>query len=411
MLFLSANISIYIMQWISNLLLSASLLGIASLGIEKPESYSQSNTPIIYEIDHQIDFPNHIYLELETTAQNKITEVVFYYTFSGQQTIIYGKPSFEPSKSVKTRHQINTSKSDYLPPGLIITWHCLITDSQGNTIETKRQTFPYLNPELKWENLESENFNIYWHDSNKNMISRVASQTNILLNKSKEIFDFTVHPKINVVVINNDRNSMPPISHKAASTHLYAGFAFPEYQTAVINTAKTELLTHELIHIYLDQKVGIYKPFVPAWLNEGLANYFATSQSTLKPSDEYQDWFKLQNMHNVPGRPQDVHKFYSQSEKVVAYLIESYGHKKMNILLEELSEGQKIDDAMLKSYGFSVSQANSLWKTNTIYQRQNFISIKHLTIAAIFASIFIFGTLIFYKKKSKQNVISSKSTD
>ena len=401
MLFLSTNISVYIMQWVNNLLLSVSLFGITNLDIERPETYSQSNPPIIYEIDHQINFPHHIYLELEATAQNKITEVVFYYTFNGQQTIIYGKPSFEPSKSVQTRHKINTSKADYLPPGLIITWHCLITDSQGNTTETKKQTFPYLNPELNWRKLESENFNLYWHDNDKNMISRVASQTNILLNKSKKIFDFTVHPKINVVVINNDRKSMPPISHKAASTHLYAGFAFPEYQTAVINTARTELLTHELIHIYLDQKVGIYKPFVPAWLNEGLANYLATSESTLKTIDESEDWFKLQNMHNVPGRPQDVHKFYYQSEKVVAYLIESYGYKKMNTLLEELSEGRKIDDAMLKTYGFSVSQANSLWKTNTIYVHQNPIGIKYVTIAAIFASVFIFGALIVYKKKSK----------
>ena len=401
MLFLSTNISVYIMQWVNNLLLSVSLFGITNLDIERPETYSQSNPPIIYEIDHQINFPHHIYLELEATAQNKITEVVFYYTFNGQQTIIYGKPSFEPSKSVQTRHKINTSKADYLPPGLIITWHCLITDSQGNTTETKKQTFPYLNPELNWRKLESENFNLYWHDNDKNMISRVASQTNILLNKSKKIFDFTVHPKINVVVINNDRKSIPPISHKAASTHLYAGFAFPEYQTAVINTARTELLTHELIHIYLDQKVGIYKPFVPAWLNEGLANYLATSESTLKTIDESEDWFKLQNMHNVPGRPQDVHKFYYQSEKVVAYLIESYGYKKMNTLLEELSEGRKIDDAMLKTYGFSVSQANSLWKTNTIYVHQNPIGIKYVTIAAIFASVFIFGALIVYKKKSK----------
>jgi hypothetical protein len=389
------------MYCVNNLLLSISLFGITNLDIERPETYSQSNPPIIYEINHQIDFPYHIYLELEATAQNKITEVVFYYTFNGQQTIIYGKPSFEPSKNVQTRHKINTSKANYLPPGLIITWHCLITDSQGNTIETKKQTFPYLNPELNWEKLESENFNLYWHDGNKNMISKVASQTNILLNKSKKIFDLTVHPKINVVVINNDRKSMPPISHKAASTHLYAGFAFPEYQTAVINTARIELLTHELIHIYLDQKVGIYKPFVPAWLNEGLANYLATGQSTLKPIDESEDWFKLQNMHNVPGRPQDVHKFYYQSEKVVAYLIESYGYKKMNMLLEELSGGQKIDEAMLKSYGFSVSQANSLWKTNTIYVHQNPIGIKYLTLSAIFASIFYLWNLHILQKETQ----------
>ena len=400
MILLNSTIPFYIGQWATNLLLSLSVLGPTALDIGRPETSSQANTPIIYEINQQIKFPYHIDLQLEATSTNKITDVVFYYTFHGQQTIIYGKPDFSPSKSIQVIHKINSSKADYLPPGLIITWHCLITDSRGNILETKKRTFPYLNPSLPWQKLDSENFNLYWHSTNKNIIGDIVSETNILLNRSKQLFDFTVGPKINVVIINNDRKSMPPISHKAASIHLYSGFAFPEYQTAVISTANSELLTHELIHIYLDHKVGLYKPFVPAWLNEGLANYFATSQNKRKNNYGSEDWFKLQNMHNVPGKPQDVHKFYSQSEKVVAYLIQSYGYEKMNALLKELSSGQKIDAAMLKSYGFSINRTDSLWKTNSVYMPKNSINIKYVTSGAIFILVIIFGLIIFYKKKS-----------
>ena len=167
------------------------------------------------------------------------------------------------------------------------------------------------------------------------------------------------------------------------------------------------MLTHELIHIYLSQKVGIYKPLVPAWLNEGLANYFANNRTNIKDNYANETWFKLKNMHNVAGKPNDVRKFYSQSEKVVTYLVESYGEEKMNQLLGELSNGQKIDRAILKSYGFSIAELDSLWKTNSIYSPQNQIDIKLIftVIILTFIFVFTFGIIILYKRKSNSNLI------
>ena len=100
MILLNSTATFYIGQWATNLLLSLSVLGPTALDIGRPETSSQANTPIIYEINQQIKFPYHIDLQLEATSTNKITDVVFYYTFHGQQTIIYGKPDFSPSKSI-----------------------------------------------------------------------------------------------------------------------------------------------------------------------------------------------------------------------------------------------------------------------------------------------------------------------
>jgi len=256
-----------------------------------------------------------------------------------------------------------------------------------------------LDPSRSWEKIESENLNLYWYNTNKSTIRKMILETNILLNNSKSIFDFNTQPNINVVIINRDRNSMPPISHEATSTHLYQGFAFAEYNTVLINTPNSELLAHELVHIYLDQKVGTYKPFVPAWLNEGLANYFAASSYTIDLNQKPQNWFKLKNMHNVPGKPKDVNKFYSQSEKVVAYLISSYGDEKMKILLEELSLGKKINDAMLKSYGFNLQQVDSLWPTNSIYKPKYSININYVVGTVLFILIFAFAAIKFHKHR------------
>ena len=398
MLYMNTVLTNYLVLWATNLLLTISAFGLIDLGTEKLQTYLQISTPIIYEINRQINFPHHINLGLEATSSHPITDVIFYYTFNGQDTVIYGKPPFTPNKSVEVSHKINSNKADYLPPGLLITWHCKITDSQGNTIETEKETFIYLDPSRRWQKIESENLNLYWYNTNKNIIRKIISETNILLTTSKNIFDFNNQTSINAVIINNDRNSMPPISSKATSTHLYQGFAFAEYNTVLISKPNSELLAHELVHIYLDQKVGIYKPFVPAWLNEGLANYFTASPpGAVKLNHKSQNWFKLKNMHKVPGKPLDVHKFYNQSEKVVAYLIGSYDEEKMKMLLEELSSGKKITEAMLKSYGFSLEQLDSLWPTNSIYERKQPINTIYVIGTVLFILVFIFSVIIFNK--------------
>ena len=78
MILLNSTIPFYIGQWATNLLLSISILGLTALDIGRPETSSQANIPIIYEINQQIKFPYHIDLQLEATSPNEITDVVFY---------------------------------------------------------------------------------------------------------------------------------------------------------------------------------------------------------------------------------------------------------------------------------------------------------------------------------------------
>ena len=59
----------------------------------------------------------------------------------------------------------------------------------------------------------------------------------------------------------------------------------------------------------------------------------------------------LRHMRAVPGRPDEVRLFYSQSASVVRFMMDEFGHERMDALLTELNEGRKIEDALIATYG------------------------------------------------------------
>lgn len=93
------------------------------------------------------------------------------------------------------------------------------------------------------------------------------------------------------------------------------------------------ILTHELSHLHLGQRLGHYTPWLPVWFHEGLATHVAKGGGAEFASDlqarvaweegRQVDFSRL----DVPGRRHragefglNIHEFYRQSWRFVAYL-------------------------------------------------------------------------------------------
>ena len=70
----------------------------------------------------------------------------------------------------------------------------------------------------------------------------------------------------------------------------------------------------------------------------------------------------LRHMRALPGRPDEVRLFYSQSAGIVRFLMNEFGHERMDALLTEINEGRKIDDALNATYGFGVDELDTRWR-------------------------------------------------
>ena len=114
--------------------------------------------------------------------------------------------------------------------------------------------------------------------------------------------------------------------------------------------------------------VGRGASLVPAWLNEGLAEY-----ANPFPSFSFQNVFSrrlydntllpLTSLTSPPGRPEDALLMYGQSESVVTYMIETYGEEPMRELLRGLRDSLPIDDALIAAYGIDRTGLEQEWRS------------------------------------------------
>jgi hypothetical protein len=107
---------------------------------------------------------------------------------------------------------------------------------------------------------------------------------------------------------------------------------------------------------------------VPTWLNEGLAVYNEgdldqSSARQLQDAIDDDELFPLRTLNGgFSEDPIKAHLSYSQSYDVVKYMIEEYGHEKINAVLVALRDGTTIDDALTEVYGFDIDGLEAEWR-------------------------------------------------
>jgi hypothetical protein len=93
------------------------------------------------------------------------------------------------------------------------------------------------------------------------------------------------------------------------------------------------ILTHELSHLHLGQRLGHYTPWLPVWFHEGLASLAALGGGAEFASDDeiFRAWNEGRQVDfsrlDVPGKRHragdfglSIHEFYRQSWRFVEYL-------------------------------------------------------------------------------------------
>ena len=126
-------------------------------------------------------------------------------------------------------------------------------------------------------------------------------------------------------------------------------------------------VSHEFVHLLVAEAAGPGYSRVPAWLNEGLAEY-----GNIDPTDDYPSalrygiytrrikplWFQT----TFGGTPDDVIIAYGQARSVVRYLIFKYGEDSISELFAALRETLDIDEALKQVYDVDQHGLDTLWR-------------------------------------------------
>ena len=276
---------------------------------------------------------------------------------------------FTNSENIEAEFIVNTGKDGFIPQGVEIEYYYVFTDSLGNTTMSDSRKFEYLDPRYDWRRLVQDDYTLLWHNRPERAVRRAAADVSLRMRAVRDMFGLEGDYDFKAVIVNTraeaDR-SFPPVSDASQDTLLYGGFAFGRYDVLVVAGLNRDSLIHELTHLMFDERLDSPRAKPPAWLNEGMAMYFEPGggyrESDVQRALRSGDLIPLRHMRTVPGRPDEVRLFYSQSASVVRFLMDEFGPERMDRLLTEINEGRKIEDALNAAYGFGVDELDTGWR-------------------------------------------------
>lgn len=324
----------------------------------------------IVESSHRIEFPDRIVFTLEAEAPPDIQSATLYYTVGSKGVKVYAYPvRFSNLDNIEAEFVVNTGKDGFIPQGVEIAYYYVFADSRGNTAKSDTLSFEYLDPRYDWRRLAQDDYTIIWHNRPERAVRRVAADVSLRMRAVRDMFGLEGDYDFKAVIVNDraevDR-SFPPVSDTSQDTFLYGGFAFDRYGVLTVAGLNRDSLIHELTHLMFAERVDSPRAKPPAWLNEGLAMYFEPGggyrESDVQRAMRRGDLIPLRHMRTVPGRPDEVRLFYSQSASVVRFLMDEFGAERMDKLLSELNEGRKIEDALRAVYGVGVDELDAGWR-------------------------------------------------
>lgn len=355
--------------------------------IEADETYQN---PITVKSSTIIsEFPKGIWLNLETSSANKITEIssrlkigqtrgtTYNYLCSNelnQNSQTWRCKDIIPNKDINaTLFWRTDTAGKYIPQGTLIEISFEIKDASGNVLVTPTTDFVYLDPNFDWENISEGPVTLHYHGPVKSRAQKILDAILKTLEKVGPVLGADIDAPIMVTMYNNGKemiDAQPPQSSTQGRELITEGQAFSNFGTLhLIGGDRNSIGTasHEVTHILVHRAgEGVFRK-VPAWLNEGLAEWAnidsAMSYDIALEFAVATDRVPIITKGNtMPGKPEDAIIFYGASRSIVAFLISEYGTQKMHSLLSALKSDIKLENAIQKVYSFDIERLENVWR-------------------------------------------------
>jgi hypothetical protein len=212
---------------------------------------------------------------------------------------------------------------------------------------------------------QTEHFTIKYRPEDENTIREIANMFEDSYYAALEQYGYTSSEKT-VVIIYKDQdefwNYQKAIKgqavmglYNAGTIHVLSPNAFQDQQqNSMEYFKKNGPVLHEYTHKVVDELSG---GNIELWLTEGLALYeeYRVNSTEWAPDFTYDRYLSSQEMREGFMYADEVQS-YRQSFDMVKFLIDNYGMERMQLLLQELKNGNNTDDAFLKIYGITANE-------------------------------------------------------
>lgn len=320
------------------------------------------------------------------------TSMTFTLTADTEQPVVAAETRYRAAYSPFTEavpatvsggsHLDLTTKVDmqthYLPPGVEIQYHWLLTLADGSTVTTPEQSLLYMDTQHNWLHLTAGQVTLFSYAGGQPFAQTMLNIVTQSIQQLKDKLHVTADEPVHVVVFGSNRElaaALPP-----NSAEWIGGFTNPELHLIVTgiaggDTAEAQrILSHESVHLINGQATD--NPFnsPPPWLDEGLATYYQTVSDprldrALRTAVQDGTLISLPALDaSFPDDADQALLSYGESRSIVQFIIEQLGQDKMTALLDTFKNGVSYEQAVELGLGMTQQQLDTRWKAWLGYQ-------------------------------------------
>lgn len=359
-------------------LVSLSLL-LSLLGVYRfPASAQSSNVISVDESTATTDFPNDIAFSLSATVEGEVASIDLVYKQANLVALELIKAEYDQAGDEITAAAFADLTVYFLPAGIDVTYHWVLTLDDGSIIETESETVTWLDERFEWDRLDGPGIEVYSYDRSDDFndyvleVSADAVVDMIALYQPESTFP------IKLWVYESGEDYAGTLAEN--SQEWSAGSAYPDLQViqAVIpDGSESEVLRivpHEISHQILS--MATENPFnAPAtWIDEGLAVRAQTGGKDFYFDVAIQAWedgelLSLRSLISVfPYDPNDAGLAYAESYSAIEFIIGEYGEASITGIVEAYRAGNSHNDVIILALGMSIEELDDAWRESLAEQ-------------------------------------------
>ncbi len=320
-------------------------------------------------------FPDSVRFFIEAAGPDEINDIRVYLKTIGQTSrSSYRQVEFEPGVAISGEAELLSGGNNYFPPGTRMAYYFELRDSAGRVLRTEEEVFVYLDNRFEWLTVSEGLITVYYNNSLvERRAQHVLETAGATLERMGPVLGVNPEHPLHIVTYHDYRDMIGALPFRSRATReqlLTAGMAFDEERVLMVYSGGpgvTGTTAHEFTHLLVGDALGRAYSQVPAWLNEGLAEY-----GDFTGDDNFNDFLipairadkvrPLWHQGSFSGTPQDILIAYGQGKSVVEYLVANFGEAKMAELMQAIARTLDIDQALKQVYNLDQYELDSAWR-------------------------------------------------
>ena len=345
------------------------------LWIATPANADEGNIQVV-QVGAESRYPQGVRFFVTASSPDEINEIRLFFKKTGRVTAsAYRALEFDSGDLVNAESILSTGAGlNYMPPGTEISYFFEIRDEAGSVHRTPDQKIVYSDSRFDWQILSSGPIIVYHYGQNSEERAQMALEAAIeAMARMAPVLGFDPSEPIRIVSYSTygDMLAALPLRQQIIAGHVQTeGMAFGDERVVLIrgfDPMVRGITSHEITHLAVAEVTGRAKIRIPAWLDEGLAEY-----GNIEPSPVYEEALRqsitldqvrpLRTLASFSGDANRIMTAYGQGRAVVGYLISTYGTARIAELMQAIRRDLNIDQALERVYGFDQWGLDNKWR-------------------------------------------------